>query len=154
MTTTELTLNGREWRLRKLDALTQLAIGVKLLPVIPSLRPVLAASAELRARLAAADEAIAEGREPEKLPDDAGVSDEALMRLGAALQVLGDDGRNYIVGACLGAVMMQVGGGFLPAWSARDQAPDPSIDLVTMMRLVYAVVMDNITGFSTALSAK
>jgi hypothetical protein len=153
---TEFTLNGRAWRMaRKLDALTQLAIAIKLMPLIPSLRPVMAAAGEARKRIEAAELAIAEGREPESQPDESELSDDMLVHLGVALNTLGDDGRNYVIGACLGVVLMEVpGGGFLPAWHVGNQSPDPSIDMVTMLRLVYAVVMDNISNFSTALASK
>lgn len=150
----EITLNGRSFRLQKLDALTQLAIGLKLLPVVPALKPLLAASADLRARMEAADKAVAEGREPDSRPEEAELSDDAIVQLGTALQKLGDDGRNYIIAACLGAVLMEIpGGGFLPAWSVHDGKPDSSIDVVTMIRLVYAVILDNVTSFSTAMAA-
>ena len=151
----EFTLNGRAFRLQKLDALTQLAIGVKVLPIVPALKPAFAAAADMRARVAAAEKAAAEGREPDEPISGAELSDEAVMHLAAAVQTLGDDGRNYVIGACLRAVLMEIpGGGFLPAWSARDDKPDASIDVVTMVRLVYAVIMDNISSFSTAMSAK
>ncbi len=151
----ELTINGRAFRLQKLDPLTQLAIGIKALPLVPALRPAFAAAADMRARVAAAAEAAAEGREPEEPIAGAELSDADVMHLAAAVQKLGDDGRNYIIGACLRGVLMETeGGGFLPAWSTRTDTPDPSIDVVTMIRLVYAVVMDNISSFSSQMSAK
>lgn len=151
----EITLSGRAFRLQKLDALTQLAIGVKVLPLVPALKPAFAAAADMRARLAAAEKAAAEGREPDAPIAEAELSDEAVTMLAAAAQKLGDEGRNYVIGACLRAVLMEIpGGGFLPAWSARDEKPDASIDVVTMIRLVYAVIMDNITSFSSQMSAK
>lgn len=151
----EVTLNDRQYRLLKLDALTQLAIAVKLLPVVPSLKPLMAAAAEMDQRIAEADRAVEEGREPDAAPPEPEIPDELIVNLGTALQKLGDDGRNYIIGACLRGVLMETeGGGFLPAWSTRTDTPDPAIDVVTMIRLVYAVVMDNIAPFSTALASK
>lgn len=151
----EFTLNGREWRTQKLDALSQLAIAIKVLPLVPKLRPLMTAVADMRRREEVATAAVAEGREPEAPPPDDGAMEQMLVHLGAALNELGDDGRNYVIGTCMKRVLMQVGGGgFLPAWSVRDEAPDPSIDLVTMMRLVYSVIMDNISDFSTALGSK
>lgn len=151
----ELTLNGRAYRTQKLDALTQLAIAVKLLPVVPSLKPVMTAAADMAKRLADADAAVAAGQQPAEAPAEPEMPDELLVNLGAALQRLGDEGRNFIVAACLRGVLMEVqGGGFLPAWNNRTESPDPSIDVVTMIRLVYAVVMDNIASFSTALASK
>lgn len=151
----EITLNGRAFRLQKLDALTQLAIAVKLLPVVPALKPVMTAAADMAKRIADADQAVAEGRQPDAAPAEAEIPEDLLVNLGGALQKLGDDGRNYVIAACLRAVLMEAeGGGFLPAWSTRTEAPDPTIDVVTLIRLVYAVVMDNIASFSTALASK
>ncbi|MGS0639973.1 phage tail assembly chaperone, partial [Citrobacter sp. VF227] len=127
----EITLNGRAFRLQKLDPLTQLAIGIKVLPLAPALRPAFAAAADMRARVAAAEKAAAEGRQPDAPIADAELSDEAVTMLAAAAQKLGDEGRNYVIGACLRAVLMEIpGGGFLPAWSTRDEKPDASIDVV------------------------
>lgn len=151
----EIKLNDRSFRLQKLDALTQLAIAVKLLPIIPSLKPVMSAAVDAANRFKDADAAVARGETPAEAPAEFEVSDDMIVNLGAALNKLGDDGRNYIIAACLRAVLMEVqNGGYLPAWSIRTEAPDPSIDLVTMLRLTYAVVMENIPSFSTAPASK
>lgn len=147
----EFSLNGREFRTGKLDALTQLAIAVKLMPIIPALQPVMAAVAEQRAASVEADRAVIAGVEPPAGP--APLDLEAVGRLGMAMNALPDEGRNYIIGACLSVVLGEAGGGFLPVWNASLKAPDASLDLVTMLQLVYRVVMDNIASFSNALGS-
>lgn len=148
----EFTLNGRGYKTGKLDALTQLSIAVKVLPIIPAMKPVAEAYAKHRAAAVENARAIQAGETMEAIPE----FDMAILaRLGEALASLPDDSRNGIIAACLKVVFYQPEGspGYLPAWSTRDSAPADGMNMVVMLRLVWAVFMDNLESFSKALAS-
>lgn len=133
----ELTIGAGEYSTRKLNAFQQYHVARHIAPVVVALGQ--GTLAQLRGNVGASQE---------------GTEDAGLIALEAPLKVLAamsDADSEYVLKVCLSVVTRKQQGGW-----ARIQADNglmlfDDIDLMPMMRLVMAVIRENLGNFLDAL---
>lgn len=149
----EFTIEGFRYRIvGKLDALRQFHVVRRLAPLLSAFVNVdLAALREAAA--AAADPAAAAAADADPRAGEA--MRLLLPALADALAHMTDDDTNYVVGACIGLVERDVGGGagWGPVWNpAAKQMQYQDISFLAMLQLLGRVLMRNVGDFGSALS--
>lgn len=130
----ELQIGEHQYRVDKLDTFASFHVSRKLAPFIPTLIPLFSKASQL-------GEA--------SLSEMAGMADSA-MPFAECLSGMTEEDSEYVIKKCLSVVMVKHG----DTWASvqRDGVLMFSfIDMLTMMRLVVAVIKDNLAAFMPAL---
>ena len=136
------------YRIGSLNAKQQFNVLRRLGPVFAAAKP----AAKLWVEQATQSEAGTE-----RPPLDAGqlVNDifDSVGPLASALGTLTDETTDYVLGACLSVVYVnRSGASWAPLANRQGQLMFDDLDLMTMMRLVLAVIQDNLSSFFRAAS--
>lgn len=135
----DITINGHNYRIGKLDALKQFHITRRLAPALASVGLGIAQLQQ------AGQQVIGEGM-------------EAFMPvLGPVSEVvakMSDEDTNYILFTCLAVVTREQDGGRFARVVSDRQLMFEDIDMVLMLRLTVEVVRLNLQGFFSGLGAE
>lgn len=123
----EFTLGTERFQSRKIEPMTQMKIVKRIMPVIGSIT------------------AVHEGK----------FTGKTLMgSLTGSLGKLADDDLDYIVAECLKVTRKQEVNMWADTWNLQVNKPQyANMELLTILQICVAVIMDNIAGFSNALGA-
>lgn len=155
----ELRVADHNYRVGRLSALQQFHVGRRLAPVL--------AVMGVRAARVAADMARgvppggaegAEGEELERLAEDAELAMVFMPVLPAMADVISkmsDEEANYIIFECLGVVEREVTDGRWQVTCTQKQLMfQDDMDMGVLIRLVAAVVQENLSGFLKGLGVE
>lgn len=143
-------VGGKDYIGVQLNALEQFAISVKLMPIVPQLKPMLTHYAEIR-RAQEAREQAEEAGQTDNLPPVPELDYELIGQLGQALGVLKDEERDNIMRLCLQSVFVQKGPGAMPVWPKSDPKPPADVNMVQMLGIVWNVVTGNLSSFGVSI---
>jgi hypothetical protein len=135
----EITINGHNYRVGKLDALKQFHITRRLAPALASVGLGIAQLQQAGAKV------MGEGIEA-FLP--------VLGPVSEIVASMSDEDANYILFTCLGVVTREQDGGRFAKVSADRQLMFEDIDMVLMLRLTVEVVRFNLQGFFSGLAVE
>lgn len=125
METTSFPLNGQEYRIGRLSAMTQFHVSRKILPLLAQV-----------------------GLSLESLRS---LNTAAMMEIvgpaSSVLAAMSMEDADYVVGTCLGAVQRRQGEGWQRVWVQGGGLVFQDIDMLHMLRLVVEVLKENLGGF-------
>lgn len=135
----ELELQGKTYRVNKLDAFKQLHVSRKIAPMIPTLIPVFM-------------EIAAGGND---LFSDTDKLAESLQPFAEAIADMDDAKAEYVIGTCLSVVQRKNGTGWTNVWNLQANCSMfDDMDMSVMLPLVIQVVKDNLGSFMNGLLTK
>jgi hypothetical protein len=127
----DFTIGSRNYKVGKMDAMTQFHVVRRLAPILDSLRDV----------LSKAD----------------GFSIDALSPIADVIAKMSDADSEYIIGSCMAVTTREEAGGrgWANIWSLTAKRPMfDDIDMGTMLHVTFHVIMDSIAPFSSALPSR
>jgi hypothetical protein len=133
----DLTIDEREYRVKKLDAIKQFHISRRLLPILSTLGISL--------------ETIEQAAKTEAKTMAAFMP--ALEPVSKVLAAMSDEDANYIIFTCLSVVSRNEGEGRFASVSTGNRMMFEDIDMPIMIRLVVEVLKENLMGFFAGLGA-
>jgi len=143
----EITLNGVRYSSVRLDAFKQFHIARRLAPVVLSL----GMGASLMMKFKEANASAMPKSKDAEAQDDLAAMAVAGKPIADVLAAMSDTDSEYVLKLCLGAVSReQAGTGFAPILNSAGSLLFSDLDLVTMLQLAHAVVMENLGNFMPA----
>lgn len=138
---TELELQGKTYRVNKLDAFKQLHVSRRIAPIVPTLIPVFME--------------IAAGGESGDLFSNTEKLAESLQPFAEAIADMDDAKAEYVIGTCLSVVQRQNGQGWTNVWNVQANCSMfDDMDMSVMLPLVIQVIKDNLGSFMNGLLTK
>lgn len=135
----EFTIEGNEYRVRKLTAVQQLHVSRKLAGVLTVAFPAFVALAE-------------------KDPDDGVDIEKIFSSFGPAAEAIAampEAEVDFVCATCLAVVSRRQGSAWCQVWNERAKALQfEDIDLGAMMQMVFRVIQDSLGNFIQGLLAK
>ncbi len=133
---TQITVNGSQYSIGKMDAMKQFHVSRRIGPMLPSL-------AAAYAQMLGSEKPLVES-----IPMMLGNLKPALE----ALASMPDDEVEYVMSACLSVVQRQQPTGWAAVWSQQGKIPMFSdIELPALLELVANVIADNLGPFMAGL---
>jgi len=138
---TEFELDGKQYRIQKLNALQQFNLQRKIAPLIPPLIPAFVEIGKQKKGI-------------ESITPEAVVAMAPLLQPFAdAIAGLPDAAAEYVLSTSLSALQRNQGGNWAPIWSARHSTVMFSDidDMSTLLPLVVRVILDSLGPFIRGL---
>jgi hypothetical protein len=148
----DLEIDGVEYRTGKMNAKLQFHIARRLAPIIARIGSVSVPPAPV-ANGNGQDHS--EGTEPSQEDTTALVAQQVpiLAALAESIASLSDKDCDYVLDTCLSVVMRKQADRWMPVWNKAASVPQfADLTLPAMMQLAFAVIQDNLGGFTFAQS--
>jgi hypothetical protein len=148
--TTEVMIDGNNYRTGQLSAKQQFHVARRLAPLITKMG---AAAAQLPAQQGVQQNA--QNQQDEAAQQQAAVQEFLALPLfesvAQSLSELSDEECDYIIRVCMSVVVREQGGHWIGVWNkAADQLQFADISMPAMMQLTMAVLQDNLGSFMPA----
>lgn len=150
--TTEVTIDGNNYRTGQLSAKQQFHVARRLAPLITKM-----GAAASQGMLTPQQQSVQQGTEQDTAEQQAAAAREWFLALpvfeavAQSLSQLSDEECDYVIRVCMSVVSREQSGHWIGVWNrAADQPQFADISMPAMMQLTLAVLQDNLGSFMPA----